>query len=150
MSPALSGYAALSLTVLPCYHNSRALGAEYLRGQRVEGIPLALLGQLSRVDYRYIKRFLYKLFIEVVVFISLGQCSTRGCRVAGLSASSLMIREKKGGRKISEIYIPASTSTGLKYLFALLLAANVLPPREPDCCNYHVEEASKPTLRAAD
>ncbi|KAH5798484.1 hypothetical protein HBI88_150410 [Parastagonospora nodorum] len=106
------------------------------------------------VDYRYIKRFLCKLFIEVVVF--------RGCRVAGLSASSPMIREKKGGRKISEIYMPAGTSTGLlrgkrkknqqqsKYLFALLLAANVLPPRELDCCNYHVEEASKPTLRAAD
>ncbi|KAH6109293.1 hypothetical protein HBI69_163590 [Parastagonospora nodorum] len=148
------GGAALSLTVLPCYHDSRALGAEYPRGRRVEGIPLALLGQLSRVDYRYIKRFLCKLFMEVVVF--------RGCRVAGLSASSLMIREKKGGRKISEIYMPASTGTGLlrgkrkknqqqgKYLFALLLAANVLPPRELDRCNYYVEEASKPTLRAAD
>ncbi|KAH5236832.1 hypothetical protein HBI72_244840 [Parastagonospora nodorum] len=96
----------------------------------------------ARVDYRYIKRFLYKLFIEVVVF--------RGCRVAGLSASSLIIREKKGGRKISKIYMPASTSTGLKYLFALLLAANVLLSRELDCCNYYVEEASKPTLRAAD
>ncbi|KAH5236469.1 hypothetical protein HBI62_018050 [Parastagonospora nodorum] len=106
------------------------------------------------VDYRYIKRFLYKLFIEVVVF--------RGCRVAGLSASSLIIREKKGERKISKIYMPASTSTGLlrgkrkknqqqsKYLFALLLAANVLLPRELDRCNYYVEEASKPTLRAAD
>ncbi|KAH6417838.1 hypothetical protein HBI59_249450 [Parastagonospora nodorum] len=161
MSPALSGQASLvqggaapSLTVLPCHHDSRALGAEYLREQRVEGIPLALLGQLSRVDYRYIKRFLCKLFIEVIVF--------RGCRVAGLSASGPIIREKKGGRKISEIYMPAGTGTGLlrgkrkknqqqgKYLFALLLAANVLPPREPDRCNYHVEEASKPTLRAAD
>ncbi|KAH6440818.1 hypothetical protein HBI59_128580 [Parastagonospora nodorum] len=101
--------------------------------------------------------------VEVVVFVSLGQCSTvsycppllparvpvagywRGCRVAGLSASSLMIEEKKGGRKISEIYMPQG-----KYLFALLLAANVLLPRELDRCNYHVEEASKPTLRAAD
>ncbi|KAH5320510.1 hypothetical protein HBI50_116770 [Parastagonospora nodorum] len=89
------------------------------------------------VDYRYIKRFLCKLFMEVVVF--------RGCRVAGLSASSLMIREKKGGRKISKIYMPQG-----KYLFALLLAANVLLPRELDRCNYYVEEASKPTLRAAD
>ncbi|KAH4048267.1 hypothetical protein HBH49_156040 [Parastagonospora nodorum] len=109
---------------------------------------------LSRVDYRYIKRFLYKLFIEVVVF--------RGCRVAGLSASSLIIREKKEERKISEIYMPASTGIGLlrgkrkknqqqsKYLFALLLAANVLLPRELDRCNYYVKEASKPTLRAAD
>ncbi|KAH5006974.1 hypothetical protein HBI74_215990 [Parastagonospora nodorum] len=132
-------------------------------GRRVEGIPLALLGQLSRVDYRYIKRFLCKLFMEVVVFVGLGRCSTvphrppppparvlvarywRGCRVAGLSASSLMIGEKKGGRKISEIYMPQG-----KYLFALLLAANVLLPREPDRCNYYVEEASKPTLRAAD
>ncbi|KAH3990496.1 hypothetical protein HBH52_006190 [Parastagonospora nodorum] len=68
------------------------MSARYLRG---------------RVDYRYIKRFLCKLFIEVVVFQS-------------------------------------------KYLFALLLAANVLPPRKLDCCNYYVEEASKPTLRAAD
>ncbi|KAH5567881.1 hypothetical protein HBI26_163600 [Parastagonospora nodorum] len=82
--------------------------------------------------------------VEVVVFISLEQCSTRGCRVAGLSVSSLMIREKKGGRKISKIYMPG------KYLFALLLAANVLLPRELDRCNYYVEEASKPTLRAAD
>ncbi|KAH5184339.1 hypothetical protein HBH77_178480 [Parastagonospora nodorum] len=132
------------------------------------------------VDYRYIKRFLCKLFMEVVVFVGPGRCSTvphrppppparvpvaeywRGCRVAGLSASSPIIGEKKEGRKISEIYMPAGTSTGLlrgkrkknqqqgKYLFALLLAANVLPPREPDRCNYHVEEASKPTLRAAD
>ncbi|KAH5165250.1 hypothetical protein HBI73_038740 [Parastagonospora nodorum] len=89
------------------------------------------------VDYRYIKRFLYKLFIEVVIF--------RGYRVAGLSASSLIIREKKGGRKISEIYMPQG-----KYLFALLLAANVLLPRELDRCNYYVEEASKPTLRVAN
>ncbi|KAH6461943.1 hypothetical protein HBI57_068310 [Parastagonospora nodorum] len=94
------------------------------------------------VDYRYIKRFLCKLFIEVVVF--------RGYRVAGLSASSLIIGEKKEERKISKIYMPASTSTGLKYLFALLLAANVLLPRELDRCNYYVEEASKPTLRAAN
>ncbi|KAH4211606.1 hypothetical protein HBI95_042460 [Parastagonospora nodorum] len=100
---------------------------------------------LSRVDYRYIKRFLCKLFIEVVVFISLEQYSTRGCRVAGLSASSLIIREKKGERKISKIYMPQG-----KYLFALLLAANVLLPRELDRCNYYVKEASKPTLRAAD
>ncbi|KAH6333608.1 hypothetical protein HBI37_170800 [Parastagonospora nodorum] len=101
--------------------------------------------------------------VEVVVFVSPRQCSTvphrppppparvlvagywRGCRVAGLSASGLMIREKKEERKISEIYMPQG-----KYLFALLLAANVLLPREPDRCNYHVEEASKPTLRAAD
>ncbi|KAH5009472.1 hypothetical protein HBI74_204090 [Parastagonospora nodorum] len=101
--------------------------------------------------------------VEVVVFVSPGRCSTvphcppllparvpvagywRGCRVAGLSASGLMIGEKKGGRKISEIYMPQG-----KYLFALLLAANVLLPRELDCCNYYVEEASKPTLRAAD
>ncbi|KAH6419759.1 hypothetical protein HBI59_238530 [Parastagonospora nodorum] len=118
--------------------------------------------------------------VEVVVFVSPEQCSTvphrppppparvpvarywRGCRVAGLSASGPIIREKKEERKISEIYMPASTSTELlrgkrkknqqqsKYLFALLLAANVLPPREPDRCNYHVEEASKPTLRAAN
>ncbi|KAH6111404.1 hypothetical protein HBI65_002500 [Parastagonospora nodorum] len=94
------------------------------------------------VDYRYIKRFLCKLFIEVVVF--------RGYRVIGLSVSSLIIREKKGERKISKIYMPASTSTELKYLFALLLAANVLLPRELDRCNYYVEEASKPTLRAAN
>ncbi|KAH6113011.1 hypothetical protein HBI69_134600 [Parastagonospora nodorum] len=101
--------------------------------------------------------------VEVVVFVSPGQCSTvpyrppllparvlvagywRGYRVAGLSTSSLIIREKKEERKISEIYMPQG-----KYLFALLLAANVLPPRELDRCNYHVEEASKPTLRAAD
>ncbi|KAH6516777.1 hypothetical protein HBI07_247930 [Parastagonospora nodorum] len=106
--------------------------------------------------------------VEVVVFVSLGRCSTvsyrpplllarvlvagywRGCRVAGLSASGLIIGEKKEERKISEIYMPAGTGTGLKYLFALLLAANVLLPRELDRCNYYVEEASKPTLRAAD
>ncbi|KAH6553862.1 hypothetical protein HBI07_006330 [Parastagonospora nodorum] len=128
---------------------------------------------------------LFRCSVVVVVFVSPEQCSTIshrlspspsphrcescaqgtrriGCRVAGLSASSLIIREKKGERKISKIYMPASTSTGLlrgkrkknqqqsKYLFALLLAANVLLPREPDRCNYHVEEASKPTLRAAD
>ncbi|KAH6017018.1 hypothetical protein HBI82_107530 [Parastagonospora nodorum] len=99
---------------------------------------------------------LFGCSIVVVVFVSLGRCSTvsyyllLGCRVAGLSASSLIIREKKGGRKISKIYMLAGTSTGLKYLFALLLAANVLLPRELDCCNYYVEEASKPTLRVAD
>ncbi|KAH5340106.1 hypothetical protein HBI33_250050 [Parastagonospora nodorum] len=119
-------------------------------GRRVEGIPLALLGQLSRVDYRYIKRFLCKLFMEVVVFVSPEQCSTVPHRPPLLPArvpvaSGPIIREKKGGRKISKIYMPQG-----KYLFALLLAANVLPPKKPDRCNYHVEEASKPTLRAAD
>ncbi|KAH4204978.1 hypothetical protein HBI95_141980 [Parastagonospora nodorum] len=126
---------------------------------------------------------LFRCSIVVVVFVSLGRCSTVSCCpylllrvlgagywrvyrleviIAGLSASSLIIREKKGGRKISEIYMPAGTGTGLlrdkrkknqqqsKYLFALLLAANVLLPRELDRCNYYVEEASKPTLRAAD
>ncbi|KAH6417900.1 hypothetical protein HBI59_246400 [Parastagonospora nodorum] len=128
-----------------------------IAGRRVEGIPLALL----------VKRFLCKLFMEVVVFVGLGRCSTVPHRPPLLPArvpvaGGPMIREKKGGRKISEIYMPASTSTGLlrgkrkknqqqgKYLFALLLAANVLLPRELDRCNYHVEEASKPTLRAAD
>ncbi|KAH5695629.1 hypothetical protein HBI44_115080 [Parastagonospora nodorum] len=82
--------------------------------------------------------------VEVIVFISL-----EGYRVAGLSASSLIIREKKEERKISKIYMPASTSTG-KYLFALLLATNVLLPRELDYYNYYVKEASKPTLRAAN
>ncbi|KAH5390699.1 hypothetical protein HBI33_029500 [Parastagonospora nodorum] len=119
---------------------------------------------------------LFRYSIVVVVFVGPGQCSTvprrpylplrvpgaKGCRVAGLSASSPIIREKKEEKKISKIYMPASTSTRLlrgkrkknqqqsKYLFALLLAANVLPPRELNRCNYHVEEASKPTLRAAD
>ncbi|KAH4927252.1 hypothetical protein HBI79_141820 [Parastagonospora nodorum] len=108
---------------------------------------------------------LFRCSIVVVVFVGLEQCSTvsyylllspsflplrRGCRVIGLSASGLIIKEKKGERKISEIYMPASTGMGLKYLFALLLAANVLLPRELDRCNYYVEEASKPTLRAAD
>ncbi|KAH3958600.1 hypothetical protein HBH52_249990 [Parastagonospora nodorum] len=103
---------------------------------------------------------LFRCSVVVVVFVSLGRCSTisyyllpsllflllrRGCRVIGLSISSLIIREKKGGRKISEIYMPQG-----KYLFALLLAANVLLPRKLDRCNYYVEEASKPTLRAAD
>ncbi|KAH5464310.1 hypothetical protein HBI22_250010 [Parastagonospora nodorum] len=107
---------------------------------------------------------LFRCSVVVVVFVSPRRCNTvphclppppralraghqedRGCRVAGLSASSLMIGEKKGERKISKIYMPQG-----KYLFALLLAANVLPPREPDRCNYHVEEASKPTLRAAN
>ncbi|KAH5626455.1 hypothetical protein HBI51_222410 [Parastagonospora nodorum] len=98
---------------------------------------------------------LLTLTVEVVVFVSLEQYSTISycppllpARV--LVASSLMIREKKEERKISKIYMLASTSTGLKYLFALLLAANVLLPRELDCCNYYVKEASKPTLRAAD
>ncbi|KAH6499644.1 hypothetical protein HBI56_173970 [Parastagonospora nodorum] len=100
---------------------------------------------LSRVDYRYIKRFLCKLFIEVIIFISLRQ----GYRVIGLSVSSLIIREKKEERKISKIYMPTSTSTD-KYLFALLLTANILLPRELDRCNYYVKEASKPTLRAAN
>ncbi|KAH5464312.1 hypothetical protein HBI28_248410 [Parastagonospora nodorum] len=45
---------------------------------------------------------------------------------------------------------PARVPVASKYLFALLLAANVLPPRELDHCNYYVKEASKPTLRAAD
>ncbi|KAH5129067.1 hypothetical protein HBH70_202930 [Parastagonospora nodorum] len=84
---------------------------------------------------------LLTLTVEVVVF--------RGCRVADLSASSLIIREKKEERKISKIYMPASTSTD-KYLFTLLLTANVLLPRKLDCCNYYVKEASKPTLRAAN
>ncbi|KAH5576542.1 hypothetical protein HBI24_183620 [Parastagonospora nodorum] len=120
-----------------------------LRRSYIRSKSLISLGRCSTVsyspplvDYRYIKRFLCKLFIEVVVFIK--------CRVTGLSASSLIIREKKGGRKISKIYMPAGTSTGLKYLFALLLAANVLLSRELDCCNYYVKEASKPTLKAAD
>ncbi|KAH5764012.1 hypothetical protein HBI16_162500 [Parastagonospora nodorum] len=109
---------------------------------------------------------LLTLTVEVVVFISLEQCSTvsycSSLLLARVSVASLIIREKKEGRKISEIYMPAGTSIGLlrgkrkknqqqgKYLFALLLAANVLLPRELDYCNYYVEEASKPTLRAAD
>ncbi|KAH6459983.1 hypothetical protein HBI57_089900 [Parastagonospora nodorum] len=98
---------------------------------------------------------LLTLTVEVVVFISLRQCSTVSycsplllARV--LVASSLIIREKKEERKISKIYMPAGTSIGLKYLFTLLLAANVLLPRELDCYNYYIEEASKPTLRAAN
>ncbi|KAH5355921.1 hypothetical protein HBI49_162280 [Parastagonospora nodorum] len=107
---------------------------------------------------------LFRCGVVVVVFVSLGRCSTvsyclllspssycrEGCRVAGLSASSLIIEEKKERRKISKIYMPAGTGTGLKYLFALLLTANVLLSRELDRCNYYVEEASKPTLRAAN
>ncbi|KAH6489587.1 hypothetical protein HBI55_160290 [Parastagonospora nodorum] len=89
--------------------------------------------------------------VEVVVFVSLGQCSTISyyppLLLARVPVASLIIREKKRGRKISKIYMPTSTS---KYLFALLLAANVLLPRELDCCNYYVKEASKPTLRAAN
>ncbi|KAH5479347.1 hypothetical protein HBI28_041970 [Parastagonospora nodorum] len=107
---------------------------------------------------------LFRCSIVVVIFVSPGQCNTvphrlpplpralraghqedRGCRVAGLSVSSPIIGEKKEERKISKIYMPQG-----KYLFALLLAANVLLPRELDRCNYYVEEASKPTLRAAD
>ncbi|KAH4801120.1 hypothetical protein HBH61_200320 [Parastagonospora nodorum] len=87
--------------------------------------------------------------VEVIVFVSLRQYSTRRYRVAGLSASSLIIREKKEERKISKIYMPASTSID-KYLFALLLATNVLLSKELDCCNYYVKEASKPTLRVAN
>ncbi|KAH4239853.1 hypothetical protein HBI06_031290 [Parastagonospora nodorum] len=105
---------------------------------------------------------LFEYSIVVIIFISLEQCSTREYKVAGLSASSLIIREKKEERKISKIYMLASTSTELlrgkqkknqqqsKYLFALLLAANILLPRELDRCNYYVEEASKPTLKAAN
>ncbi|KAH6084134.1 hypothetical protein HBI65_201780 [Parastagonospora nodorum] len=109
---------------------------------------------------------LLTLTVEVVVFISLEQCSTVSYRppllLARVLVASLIIREKKEKRKISKIYMPASTSTGLlrgkqkknqqqsKYLFALLLAANVLLPRELDRCNYYVKEASKPTLRAAN
>ncbi|KAH3938474.1 hypothetical protein HBH53_256700 [Parastagonospora nodorum] len=105
--------------------------------------------------------------VEVVVFVSLERCSTVPYRpplppARVPVANGLIIREKKERRKISKIYMPASTSTELlrgkrkknqqqsKYLFALLLAANVLPPRELDRCNYYVEEASKPTLRAAN
>ncbi|KAH4345683.1 hypothetical protein HBH98_113830 [Parastagonospora nodorum] len=97
---------------------------------------------------------LLTLTVEVVVFVSLEQCSTISyyppllpARVS--VASSLIIREKKEERKISKIYMPTSTSIS-KYLFTLLLAANVLLPRELDCCNYYVKEASKPTLRAAN
>ncbi|KAH3910425.1 hypothetical protein HBH56_151540 [Parastagonospora nodorum] len=67
--------------------------------------------------------------VEVIIFVSLEQCSTVPHR------SPLP---------------PARVLVASKYLFALLLAANVLLPRELDCCNYYVEEASKPTLRAAD
>ncbi|KAH5993935.1 hypothetical protein HBI83_247680 [Parastagonospora nodorum] len=87
--------------------------------------------------------------VEVVVFVDLEQCSTVSycppLLLARVSVASLIIREKKGERKISEIYMPQG-----KYLFALFLAANVLLPRKLDRCNYYVEEASKPTLRAAD
>ncbi|KAH3963623.1 hypothetical protein HBH52_217240 [Parastagonospora nodorum] len=92
---------------------------------------------------------LLTLTVEVVVFISLEQCSTVSHRPppppARVPVADLIIREKKGERKISKIYMPQG-----KYLFALLLAANVLLPRELDRCNYYVEEASKPTLRAAN
>ncbi|KAH4890787.1 hypothetical protein HBI38_213810 [Parastagonospora nodorum] len=97
---------------------------------------------------------LLTLTVEVVVFVSLEQCSTISYYPPLLPArvpvaSSLIIREKKEERKISKIYMPTSTSIS-KYLFTLLLAANVLLPRELDCCNYYVKEASKPTLRAAN
>ncbi|KAH5070422.1 hypothetical protein HBH95_180810 [Parastagonospora nodorum] len=92
---------------------------------------------------------LLTLTVEVIVFISLEQCSTVSycplLLLARVPVASLIIREKKGRRKISKIYMPQG-----KYLFALLLAANVLLPRELDYCNYYVEEASKPTLRAAN
>ncbi|KAH6409619.1 hypothetical protein HBI14_154660 [Parastagonospora nodorum] len=92
---------------------------------------------------------LLTLIVEVVVFVSLRQCSTvpyyPPLLLARVLVASLIIREKKEERKISKIYMPQG-----KYLFALLLAANVLLPRELDRCNYYVEEASKPTLRAAD
>ncbi|KAH3954166.1 hypothetical protein HBH53_022410 [Parastagonospora nodorum] len=83
--------------------------------------------------------------VEVVIFVGLGRCSTVSYYPSLLLARVPVAREKKGGRKISKIYMPQG-----KYLFALLLAANVLLPRELDCCNYYVKEASKPTLRAAD
>ncbi|KAH4445773.1 hypothetical protein HBH59_036480 [Parastagonospora nodorum] len=88
--------------------------------------------------------------VEVIIFVSLRQYSTVSycpplLLAQVLVASSLIIREKKEERKISKIYMPQG-----KYLFALLLAANVLLSKELDCCNYYVKEASKPTLRAAD
>ncbi|KAH5575157.1 hypothetical protein HBI24_192410 [Parastagonospora nodorum] len=87
--------------------------------------------------------------VEVVIFVSLRQCSTISyyppLLLVRVLVASLIIREKKEERKISKIYMPQG-----KYLFALLLAANILLPRELDRCNYHVEEASKPTLRAAN
>ncbi|KAH3956324.1 hypothetical protein HBH51_245100 [Parastagonospora nodorum] len=83
--------------------------------------------------------------VEVVVFVSLEQCSTISYCPPLLLARVPVAREKKRERKISKIYMLQG-----KYLFALLLAANVLLPRELDRCNYYVEEASKPTLRAAD
>ncbi|KAH6493191.1 hypothetical protein HBI55_124630 [Parastagonospora nodorum] len=67
---------------------------------------------------------LLMLIVEVIVFVSLGQCSTISYY------SSLLLQSK--------------------YLFALFLAANVLLPRELDRYNYYVKEASKPTLRAAN
>ncbi|KAH4274809.1 hypothetical protein HBI04_009580 [Parastagonospora nodorum] len=65
---------------------------------------------------------LFRYSIVVVIFISLEQ-------LVGI-----------------KLYIYYSS----KYLFMLLLAANVLLPRELDYCNYYVKEASKPTLRAAN
>ncbi|KAH3909164.1 hypothetical protein HBH56_160700 [Parastagonospora nodorum] len=62
--------------------------------------------------------------VEVIIFVSLRQCST------------------------VSYYPPLLLQS--KYLFALLLTANILLPRELDYCNYYVEEASKPTLRAAN
>ncbi|KAH4419247.1 hypothetical protein HBH92_043440 [Parastagonospora nodorum] len=87
--------------------------------------------------------------VEVIIFVSLRQYSTVSycppLLLAQVLVASLIIREKKEERKISKIYMPQG-----KYLFALLLAANVLLSKELDCCNYYVKEASKPTLRAAD
>ncbi|KAH6206408.1 hypothetical protein HBI15_164030 [Parastagonospora nodorum] len=81
---------------------------------------------------------LLTLIVEVVVFISLERCSTISyyppLLLARVLVANLIIGEKKGGRKISKIYMPASTSTGLLR----------------DRCNYYVKEASKPTLRAAN
>ncbi|KAH5551080.1 hypothetical protein HBI26_245810 [Parastagonospora nodorum] len=70
---------------------------------------------------------LLTLTVEVVIFISLEQYST------------------------ISYYPPLLLAQVLdKYLFALLLATNVLLPRKLDRCNYYVKEASKPTLRAAN
>ncbi|KAH5398323.1 hypothetical protein HBI46_246660 [Parastagonospora nodorum] len=71
---------------------------------------------------------LLTLIVEVIIFVSLGRCST-----VSYYSPLLLARVPQG-----------------KYLFALLLAANVLLSRELDRCNYYVEEASKPTLRAAN
>ncbi|KAH5363402.1 hypothetical protein HBI48_083730 [Parastagonospora nodorum] len=86
---------------------------------------LLVRSSAALVDYRYIKRFLCKLFIEVIVF--------HESRLLGIREDVEL-----------QVYLQS------KYLFALFLAANVLLPRELDCCNYYVKEASKPTLRAAN